>query len=490
MDKFFKFLNSDRYQYTESEIYLKNNMQNQTAVFDVFLRTEKENDYAVVYGISDVLELIDILNNTSYEDRKKYLSEIFDDNDFIEYIANIKFTGSIKGVRDGEIVFSNEPVLTITAPLIQGKILETPILNILNYQILTATVTSKIVQAAENKGVLFFGTRRAAGFEASMAMTKAAYIAGCISHSNIMGEYFQNLKSTGTMTHGFIQSFGMEKNSEYKAFDMFIKKYKNEKQPLIMLVDTYNTLKSGILNAVNAFKNNNINDEYKGTYGIRIDSGNLEELSKKCRRILNENGFYNAKIILTGSLNEKKIRKLIENGAEVDTFGVGDSIALPEKEISTVYKMSVINGNDVMKISDDKQKMSLPGDKKIYRVHGNNDFSDIIMLEKEQYKGKETGQKFLINEDNILEREQYKREEQSKKGNNIRKLTVDYIIDGEKNEENCRLLELGETKKYYDSNLSYLKKIYNEKEKIKRVKLSEKLKELKNNLLSVINVKK
>ena len=151
MDKFFKFLNSDRYQYTESEIYLKNNMQNQTAVFDVFLRTEKENDYAVVYGISDVLELIDILNNTSYEDRKKYLSEIFDDDDFIEYIASIKFTGSIKGVRDGEIVFSNEPVLTITAPLIQGKILETPILNILNYQILTATVTSKIVQAAENK---------------------------------------------------------------------------------------------------------------------------------------------------------------------------------------------------------------------------------------------------------------------------------------------------------------------------------------------------
>ena len=205
---------------------------------------------------------------------------------------------------------------------------------------------------------------------------------------------------------------------------------------------------------------------------------------------MNENGFYNAKIILTGSLNEKKIRKLIENGAEVDTFGVGDSIALPEKEISTVYKMSVINGNDVMKISDDKQKMSLPGDKKIYRVHGNNDFSDIIMLEKEQYKGEETGQKFLINEDNILEREQYKREEQSKKGNNIRKLTVDYITDGRKNEENCRLLDLGETKKYYDSNLSYLEKIYNEKEKRERVKLSEKLKELKNNLLSVINVKK
>ena len=130
MEKFFKFLNSDRYQYTESEIYLKNNMQNEIATFDVFLRTKKENDYAVVYGISDVLELIEILNETSYEDKKKYLSKIFDNSDFIEYIANMKFTGTIKGVRDGEIVFSNEPILTITAPLIQGKVLETPILKV------------------------------------------------------------------------------------------------------------------------------------------------------------------------------------------------------------------------------------------------------------------------------------------------------------------------------------------------------------------------
>ena len=126
MDRFFKFLNSDRYQYAESEIYLKNNMHNQTAVFDVFLRTKNENDCAVVYGISDVLELIEILNETSYKDRKKYLSELSDNEDFIEYMANMKFTGSIRGVREGEVVFSNEPILTITASLIQGKILETP----------------------------------------------------------------------------------------------------------------------------------------------------------------------------------------------------------------------------------------------------------------------------------------------------------------------------------------------------------------------------
>ena len=455
MEKFFKFLNSDRYQYTESEIYLKNNMQNEIATFDVFLRTKKENDYAVVYGISDVLGLIEILNETSCEDKKKYLSKIFDNADFIEYIANMKFTGTIKGVRDGEIVFSNEPILTVTAPLIQGKILETPILNILHYQTLAATVISKIVLAAEGRGVLSFGTRRTAGFEAAMTMTKVSYVAGCISHSNLAAEYFYDLKSTGTMTHGFIQTFGMGENAEYKAFDAFIKMYRNKNQALIMLIDTYNTLESGIISAVRAFKDNGINDEYEGMYGIRIDSGNLEKLSKECRRILEKNGLYKAKIVLTSGLDEKKIRTLIKNNAKVDIFGVGDAIALPERAISTVYKMAKINENNVMKISDESGKTSLPGNKDLYRVYKNNDFYDVIALEDEKLE--DTG--------------------------NIKKLTIDYISDGEKIVENYELLDLKKAKEYYDSNLSFVKKVYGEKLKVKRVKLSEKLENLKRELL-------
>ena len=455
MEKFFKFLNSDRYQYTESEIYLKNNMQNEIATFDVFLRTKKENDYAVVYGVSDVLELIEILNKTSYKDRKKYLSKIFDNPEFIEYIANMKFTGSIKGLRDGEIVFSNEPVLTITAPLIQGKILETPILNILHYQTLAATVTSKIVQAAKDKDVLFFGSRRTAGFEAVMSITKAAYLGGCVAHSNLMGEYLYDLKSVGTMTHGFIQSFGMQKDAEYKAFDMFIKTYRDKKQALIMLIDTYDTLNSGIDSAVKAFKENKINDEYEGSYGIRIDSGNLEDLSQKCRKILDKNGFYKAKIILTSGLDEEKIETLIKNKAKVDTFGVGDAIALPKKEISTVYKMAKINENAVMKISDESSKTSLPENKDLYRVYENNDFYDVVALEDEKLEN--TG--------------------------NIKKLTIDYISDGEKIAENYELLDLKKAKEYYDSNLMLVRKVYGEKLKSGRVKLSEKLEDLKNELL-------
>ena len=452
MEKFFKFLNSDRYQYTESEIYLKNNMQNEIATFDVFLRTKKENDYTVVYGISDVLELIEILNETSYDDKKKYLSKILDNSDFIEYIANMKFTGTIKGVRDGEIVFSNEPILTITAPLIQGKILETPILNILHFQTLAATVTSKIVLAAEGRGVLSFGTRRTAGFDAAMIMTKASYVAGCISHSNLAAEYLYDLKSTGTMTHGFIQTFGMGESAEYKAFDAFIKMYRNKNQALIMLIDTYDTLESGIISAVKAFKDNGIDDEYEGMYGIRIDSGNLEKLSKECRKILDKNRLYKAKIVLTSGLDDKKIANLIKNQAEVDVFGVGDAIALPEREISTVYKMSKINQNDVMKISDESGKTSLPGNKELYRVYENQDFYDVVALEEEKLENTE----------------------------NIQKITINYIENGKKIEKNYELLDLKKAKEYYESNLIYLKKIYSEKPKTRRVKLSEKLEKLKN----------
>ena len=457
MEKFFKFLNSDRYQYTESEIYLKNNMQNEIATFDVFLRTKKENDYAVVYGISDVLELIEILNETSYEDKKKYLSKIFDNSDFIEYIANMKFTGTIKGVRDGEIVFSNEPILTITAPLIQGKVLETPILNILHFQTLAATVTSKIVLAAEGRGVLSFGTRRTAGFDAAMTMTKASYVAGCISHSNLAAEYFYDLKSTGTMTHGFIQTFGMGKSAEYKAFDAFIKMYRNKNQALIMLIDTYDTLERGIISAVKAFKDNGIDDEYEGMYGIRIDSGNLEKLSKECRKILDKNGLYKAKIVLTSGLDDKKIVNLIKNQAEVDVFGVGDAIALPEREISTVYKMAKINENNVMKISDESGKTSLPGNKDLYRVYENQDFYDVVALEEEKLGNTE----------------------------NIQKITINYIENGKKIEKNYELLDLKKAKEYYESNLIYLKKIYSEKLKTRRVKLSEKLENLKDKLLRI-----
>ena len=247
----------------------------------------------------------------------------------------------------------------------------------------------------------------------------------------------------------------MEKDAEYKAFDMFIKTYRDKKQALVMLIDTYDTLNSGIDSAVKAFKANKINDEYEGSYGIRIDSGNLEDLSQKCRKVLDKNGFYKAKIILTSGLDEEKIETLIKNKAKVDTFGVGDAIALPKKEISTVYKMAKINENAVMKISDESSKTSLPENKDLYRVYENNDFYDVVALEDEKLEN--TG--------------------------NIKKLTIDYISEGEKIAENYELLDLKKAKEYYDSNLMLVRKVYGEKLKSGRVKLSEKLEDLKNELL-------
>lgn len=478
-DKFYKFLNSDRYQYTEAEIYFENGFENQVATFDVFVRTEKRNDYVVVYGIKEVLELIDILNETDYETKKEYLKELLENEGLIEYLANMKFTGSVKGLRDGEIIFSNEPILTITAPIIQTKILETPILNILNYQMQIASISSRVVRVARGRGVVFFGTRRIQGFEAAMSAVKATYVTGNVAHSNLMGEYYYNLKSIGTMTHSYIQSFGATRDSEYEAFESFIKVHKEKKRSLIMLIDTYDTLKIGIKNAVKAFKNNGIDDNYGGIYGIRIDSGDLAETSKACRKILKENGFEKAHIILTSGLDDKKIEKLFENGAEVDSFGVGDIFAMPPKMLTTVYKMAKINDENVMKISGDREKMSYPGDKEIYRLE---------KVEKE--KDKEKFEDLVI-----LEEERELFEDTEIEGVKKNRITVDFIEKGIKNEGNYKLLELEEAKKYYESNLKYLDMLENRgeyfsekrcEEKREIVRFSEKLENVKNSILEKI----
>ncbi len=409
-DKFYKFLNSDRYQYTEAEIYFENGFENQVATFDVFVRTEKKNDYVVVYGIKEVLELIDILNGTDYDTKKGYLKKLLENEGLIEYLANMKFTGSIKGLRDGEIVFSNEPILTITAPIIQTKILETPILNILNYQMQIASISSRVVRVARGRGVVFFGTRRIQGFEAAMSAVKATYVTGNVAHSNLMGEYYYNLKSIGTMTHSYIQSFGVTRNSEYKAFESFIKVHKEKKRSLIMLIDTYDTLKIGIKNAVKVFKNN---------------------------------------------------------------------VAMPPKMLTTVYKMSKINDENVMKISGDREKMSYPGDKEIYRLE---------KVEKE--KDKEKFEDLVI-----LEEERELFEDMEIEGVKKNRITVDFIEKGIKNEGNYKLLELEEAKKYYESNLKYLDMLENRgeyfsekkcEEKREIVRFSEKLENVKNNILEKI----
>lgn len=387
LTEFARVLNSDRYQYTESDIFLMENLENKVAVFDVFFRKTADGGFAVVSGVQEVINLIEILNNTTPEEKKEYFSKVIQEEHLLEYLVNMKFTGDIYAMRDGEIAYPNEPIITIKAPLIQAKILETPILNIINMQMAIATKASRVTRAAYPVSVSSFGSRRAHGFDSAVSGNKASIIGGCSSHSNLMTEYKYGVKSIGTMAHSFIQAFGVGKEAEKKAFLSFITHRKTRKDnSLILLIDTYNTIGIGIKNAIEAFKECGIDDNYQGMYGVRIDSGDLAYLSKKCRALLDEAGLHKAKIVLTNSLNEELIRSLKEQGAYVDLYGVGDEIAVSKSNpcFGGVYKIVEIDNEPVIKLSEDVIKISNPGFKEVYRIYDSNGiaYADLITLVK------------------------------------------------------------------------------------------------------------
>lgn len=459
MNDFLRVMNSDRYQYTESNVFIEEKMENKIATFDMFFRKVEGNGFAVVSGISDVLELIDIINNTDSETKRKYLSKVIHEDILVDYLVNMKFTGSIRGLRDGEIVYPNEPVLTITAPLIQAKILETPILNILNHQMAVATKTSRVTRAAKGIPVSAFGSRRAHGFDSAVKGSKAAYIAGCESHSNLVAEYLYSIPSIGTMAHSYIQSFGVGEEAEYKAFNMFIKHNMAEKHTLILLIDTYNTLEMGIKNAIKAFKANNIDDSYDGAYGIRLDSGDLAYLSKKCREELDKAGMKKAKIALTNGLDEYLIRSLLEQGVEADLFGVGDSIAVSKDNpcFGGVYKIVEIDGEELIKLSNDIIKISNPGEKDIYRLFKDElAIADLIVLADEDSDVKKILEKrelVIVDENNRFNSYKFKENKY-----NYEKITLDFIVDGKKVEDFDKLMNVENSKKHYEKRLQQLAK--------------------------------
>ena len=287
LTEFARVINSDRYQYTESDIFLVENMQNKIAVFDMFFRKTEDGGFAVVSGIQEVIHLIEVLNNTPEEEKRKYFSKVLEEKHLIDFLSKMKFTGDLYAIQDGEIVYPNEPIITIKAPLIQAKILETPILNIMNMNMGIATKASMVTRAADPIKVLAFGSRRAHGFDSAVEGNKAAIIGGCYGHSNLVTEYKYGIPSNGTMSHSYIQAFGVGAEAEKEAFVTFIKNRRQRKSnSLILLVDTYDAIHIGIENAIKAFKECGIDDNYKGLYGIRLDSGDLAYQSKKCRKDL------------------------------------------------------------------------------------------------------------------------------------------------------------------------------------------------------------
>ena len=358
---------SDKYQYTMGKSYLECGKQDQIAVFNLFYRKAPENNnWAVVSGTEEVIEMVQKLGTEPEEFYEKFLpGDAY--KEFRKYLSTMKFTGDVYCMREGEIAFPNQPIVTVVGPIIQAQVLETPMLCILNHQMAVATKASRVCRAT-NHPVSEFGSRRAHGPWAAVYGGKAAQIAGCASSSNILTGAFNGVPSTGTMAHSFITSYGSTVEGEHKAFCDYIKTHKGEN--LILLIDTYDTLRCGVKNAIRSFKENGIDDNYPFGYGIRLDSGDLAYLSQEVRRILDEHGLTKCKIFATNGLDEYLITDLERQGACIDSYGVGDAIATSKAApcFGNVYKLVQIDDQPVIKRSEDKIKLINPGFQITWRI--------------------------------------------------------------------------------------------------------------------------
>ena len=367
MDKLNTAYCSDKYQYTMGKSYLECGKDKEIATFNLFYRKAPENNnWAVVSGTEEIIQMIQKLGTEPEEFYEKFLPGD-DYKEFRKYLSTMKFTGAVYAMREGEIVFPTQPIVTVVAPMIEAQVLETPMLCILNHQMAVATKASRVCRATD-KPVSEFGSRRAHGPWAAVYGGKAAQIAGCASSSNILTGAFEGVPSTGTMAHSFVTAYGSTVEGEYRAFCDYIRTHRGEN--IILLIDTYDTLKCGVKNAIRAFRDNGIDDSYAGGYGIRLDSGDLAYLSQEVRRILDEHGMKKCKIFATNGLDEYLITDLERQGACIDSYGVGDAIATSKAApcFGNVYKLVQIGDQPVLKRSEDKIKLINPGFQITWRI--------------------------------------------------------------------------------------------------------------------------
>jgi len=446
---------SDKYQYTMGKSFYDSGMKDKTAVFNLFYRKAPENNnWAVVSGTDEVIEMVRNLGNMDPSFFEKFLPGE-DYAEFRGYLSSMKFTGTIYAMREGEIAFPNQPVIIVEGPLIEAQVLETPMLCIMNHQMAVATKASRVCRAT-NRPVSEFGSRRAHGPWAAVYGSKAAIIAGCSSSSNILNGVISGSGSTGTMAHSFVTSFGSSVAGEYRAFDTYIKTHRNE--GIILLIDTYDTLRCGILNAVKAFRNNGINDTYAPGYGVRLDSGDLAYLSAECRKILDENGLKGCKIFATNSLDEYLITDLERQGACIDCYGVGDAIATSKAApcFGNVYKLVQIDEEAVIKRSEDKVKLINPGSQLTYRiivddpVKGEIFKADVTCLKGDSLSRKiDAGETFTICD----EYDRYKNKTFESGCYRAEILQHKVMENGERC---CPVHTLAEKKEYYNTRLMHL----------------------------------
>ena len=368
---------TDKYQLNMSQVYFLKGQKTNKAIFDYFFRKLPFNGgYAIFAGLEDLLNTLESLR---FDKRDlEFLKESGYHPDFISYLKKFKFNGNIYSSTEGDLVFPLCPVLQIEADIIEAQIIETILLNILNFQTLIATKASRMFQAAEGRLLIDFGLRRAQG-AGGYSASRAAYIGGFNATSNVRAARDYGIPASGTMAHSFIESY----DDELSAFSDFA-----EVQPsdCILLVDTYDTLKSGLPNAIKVAKK--IEEKGFRLKGIRLDSGDLAYLAKESRKLLDQAGLGYVKIAVSNQLDEYIIKSLLEQGAPIDIFGVGTNLVtgFPDAALDGVYKLAYANGKPRIKLSENIGKITLPDRKQVFRItddEGNFIGADAVTLESE-----------------------------------------------------------------------------------------------------------
>lgn len=470
---------TDLYQLTMMNGYLKQKRQNEIAVFDLFFRQNGMITYSLAVGLE---QAIDYINNIRFgAEELSYLTDLgLFDEEFIDYLKTFRFSGDVYAVPEGTVVFPGEPILTVKAPIMEAQLVETALLNIINHQTLIASKSAKICYAAKGDAIMEFGLRRAQGPDAGIYGARAAVIGGCASTSNVLAGKMFDIPVSGTHAHSWVMNFP----DELTAFRNYADAYPDN---VLLLVDTYDTLRSGVPNAIRCF--DEMVKQGRKPKGIRLDSGDLAYLSKQARKMLDEAGYDYVKICASGDLDERSIASLKSQGAAIDTWGVGTRLITSEDmpALGGVYKMSAVIENGVeipkIKLSDNFAKITNPGFKNVYRIYdkttGKAEADLIYLRSEEEYD--ETEPLTITHPTERWKKTTYK-------DYTLKSLLVPIILNGEQVYEMPTLKEI---KAYAKSEMDTL---WDEQKRLDsphlyKVDLSDALYELKNSMLETIRNK-
>lgn len=375
----------DFYEFAMANGYFEAGMGEKIVYFDMFYRTVPDNaSYSITAGLEQVIDYIENLHFSDEDIDFLRTKKIFHE-DFLEYLRNFKFECDVWALREGTVVFPQEPIIIVKGPIMQAQMLETMILLTINHQSMVATKANRIVTAAKGRPVVEFGSRRAQGYTGANLGARASYIGGCAGTANTLAEKLYGVPALGTMAHSWVQLFG----SEYEAFKTYAQVYPNN---CLLLVDTYDTLKEGIPNAIRVW-NEELVPKGIRPKGIRIDSGDIAYLSKQARVMLDEAGFSDAIIMASNSLDEWTIESILTQGAKLDSFGVGERLITSKSSpvFGGVYKLVAYEENGeivpTIKISENVAKITTPGFKSLYRIYDKSTMkaeADVVCLNSEK----------------------------------------------------------------------------------------------------------